>query len=1102
MSIGGGDLKRQTVSEAPPDGHSPYDWLHVTLDNIADGVITTDPEGRVTYLNCVAQNLTGWSKSEASGVHVTTLFRVVDDRVRNPIELSILRALRESVSVHLTNHALLIARDGSERPIEESASPVRSESGEVLGAVLIFRDISDLKREQGTRIASEAFSRDLSDRSDRQKRLYESILNNTPDLAYVWGLDHRFIYANEGLLRMWGRTWEEAIGKNCLELGYEPWHAAMHDREIEQVVATRKPVRGEVPFVGTFGRRVYDYILVPVLNARGEVEAVAGTTRDVTERKNHEMLLRRATELSDTLNRINTLLHSSFNVGDVTQRLLSEGAVALQADSAVMMTRAGDVWAVTHLHGVSATDYGTRLTDDQERHSALALTTRVPVAINDSAADPRANPAHLARLNIRSAIAAPLIAHGNGLGVIVFNFHGEPRTFADTEIAFARQLAAISSIAIENARLSMQRERADASLRASEQRLRLASEAAELGIWVWDIVNDRVSWENDRPYQIFGVPRDSRPINSQTFKSEFLAPEHAADFERAVGEAVAGRERFHFIGKVRRGDGAIRWLELTGRPMHADDGSLLHIHGTVADITDLKLAEEEARLRAELDAKFRTMFDQGTQFAGMLSLDGTVVEVNRLALDACGFTREEVVGRPFWQCGWWNRSPELMAIVREACLGAAAGRRFRAESVFFTADGSERFVDLTIAPVLGNDGRVLFVSPTGADITERKWAEAGLRESEERFRTLADNMSQFAWTADARGARYWFNKRWYEYTGTTPSQMVGWGWTNVYRPDRLEPVLAGYRRALETGQPWEDMVPIRSASGEYRWFLSRAVPITDDQGVVTRWLGTNTDITAQVDAEKALVQHKAELEQRVQERSRELMEAHLQLRRTERMASMGTLSAGLGHDMSNLLLPLMLRLDALQETPLTPEAQEDIRAIRTAAHYLQKLATGLRLLTLDVEGPRPGDVTNVGPWWEDASGVMRNVLPRGVSLEAEITSVLPAAISKPALTQVIFNLVQNAGDAMKERTPGKVRIRSWDEPLHVCISVEDSGVGMSEEVMARCMEPFFTTKARGMSTGLGLSLVYGRIQEVGGTVDLRSKDGVGTTFSLRIPRAN
>ena len=132
-----------------------------------------------------------------------------------------------------------------------------------------------------------------------ERQLYEAILANTPDLAYLFDLKHRFVYANEGLLKMWGKTREEAIGKTCLELGYEPWHAALHDREIDQIIATKKPIRGEVPFAGTFGRRDYDYLLVPVLGADGEVAAVAGITRDITERKQMETALRESDRRKD-----------------------------------------------------------------------------------------------------------------------------------------------------------------------------------------------------------------------------------------------------------------------------------------------------------------------------------------------------------------------------------------------------------------------------------------------------------------------------------------------------------------------------------------------------------------------------------------------------------------------------------------------------------------------------------------------------------------------------------------------------------------------------------------------------------------------------------
>jgi len=135
--------------------------------------------------------------------------------------------------------------------------------------------------------------------AERRRRLYEAVLDNTPDLNYVFDLEHRFTYANEVLLQMWGRSWDEAIGKNCLELGYPDWHAAMHGREIEQVKATRAPIRGEVPFDGAFGLRIYEYIFMPVLGPDGEVEAVAGTTRDVTERKRGEEELQLANRRKD-----------------------------------------------------------------------------------------------------------------------------------------------------------------------------------------------------------------------------------------------------------------------------------------------------------------------------------------------------------------------------------------------------------------------------------------------------------------------------------------------------------------------------------------------------------------------------------------------------------------------------------------------------------------------------------------------------------------------------------------------------------------------------------------------------------------------------------
>ena len=193
---------------------------------------------------------------------------------------SVMGAIREAIQtrrIFELEHRVIRA-DGTLGWTFSRAIPILDAQGEVIEWFGAASDVTRRKEAEASLVRARADA-------ERQRRLYEAILTNTPDLAYVFNLEHRFIYANEGLLRMWGRTWEEAIGRNCLELGYEPWHAAMHDREIEQVVATKQPVRGEVPFSGTLGRRIYDYIFVPVLGPDGSVEAVAGTTRDVTEYK-------------------------------------------------------------------------------------------------------------------------------------------------------------------------------------------------------------------------------------------------------------------------------------------------------------------------------------------------------------------------------------------------------------------------------------------------------------------------------------------------------------------------------------------------------------------------------------------------------------------------------------------------------------------------------------------------------------------------------------------------------------------------------------------------------------------------------------------------
>lgn len=191
-------------------------------------------------------------------------------------------------------------------------------------------------------------------------RAYDALLQATPDLLYVFDLQHRFVYANDALLTMWGMSWEQAEGKTCLEIGYEPWHAAMHDEEIERVIATRRPIRGDVPFQHQQkGKRIYDYIFTPVIGADGEVEAIAGSTRDVTDRRMHEEHLQvLVNELNhrvkNTLSTVQSLTRQTLG----TAESLEDGNGKIEA-RLLALSRAHDVltrenWHSADIHDIVA----------------------------------------------------------------------------------------------------------------------------------------------------------------------------------------------------------------------------------------------------------------------------------------------------------------------------------------------------------------------------------------------------------------------------------------------------------------------------------------------------------------------------------------------------------------------------------------------------------------------------------------------------------------------------------------------------------------------------------------------------------------------------
>nr|WP_081010376.1 PAS domain-containing hybrid sensor histidine kinase/response regulator [Pseudomonas syringae group genomosp. 3] len=413
--------------------------------------------------------------------------------------------------------------------------------------------------------------------------------------------------------------------------------------------------------------------------------------------------------------------------------------------------------------------------------------------------------------------------------------------------------------------------------------------------------------------------------------------------------------------------------------------------------------------------------------------------------------------------------------------------------------------------------------PTSQDCVVEQSVDA-LRERERRFRMLADNMSQLAWTASPRGQVQWYNERWYAYTGATLEAMVALGWRSVVHPEHRERVMARLQYCFATGSVWEDTFALRGKDGAFNWFLSRALPMRDAQGHITHWLGTHTDITAQVNAEEALRELNESLELRVAERTRELAKANelLQveiaeraqaeevLRHAQKMDAIGQLTGGIAHDFNNMLSGVLgaldmirLRIGAQRFGEVDRYVDAAVSSANRAAALTQRLLTFARRQSLSV------GTVDINCMVRSMEELLRGTVGNHAQLHIELEEGLSAIqTDEHQLENALLNLVINARDAVP--VAGLISVRSQALRLvaqegalaagdYVRLSVEDNGCGIAQDVIDRVFDPFFTTKPVGQGTGLGLSMVYGFIKQTGGHVQIKSEQGQGTRICLYLP---
>jgi PAS domain S-box-containing protein len=507
--------------------------------------------------------------------------------------------------------------------------------------------------------------------------------------------------------------------------------------------------------------------------------------------------------------------------------------------------------------------------------------------------------------------------------------------------------------------------------------------------------------------------------------------------------------------------------------------------GAVADHLALGVArhraEEARRLLASIVASSEDAILATT-------LDGTIVSWNGGAERLYGYAAQEALGRRISMTYPPDRIDEFYDFVGQLQTGGSVVHR---ETVRRRKDGVEVTVALTVSPIKDGTGALIGKSVIVRDITERKRAEQTLRESQERFRLIAETVTQVFWIADADIQAI---------TYISPAYECIWGRSceSLYENPRsfLDAVHDDDREAVmrtlgaqQRGEPFDHEYRIIRPDGETRWIWDRGFPVAAAAGRSTQYVGVAADITE----------------------SRSIED---QLRQAQKMEAIGQLAGGIAHDFNNLLTAILGFSGFLADSlPEDDDRRRDVDEIRHAGERAATLTRQLlafgRKQILDVRVLHIGDVVG------ELTPMLRRLVSEAIDLRTTTGDRGVIKADPGQLQQVLMNLVVNARDAMPDG--GRLTIETSDVVLddafvrrhpgaqpgaHVALSVRDTGIGMDAATLKRIFEPFFTTKPKGQGTGLGLATVYGIVKQSGGAIWVESEVGKGTAFTVCLPRTD
>ena len=557
-------------------------------------------------------------------------------------------------------------------------------------------------------------------------------------------------------------------------------------------------------------------------------------------------------------------------------------------------------------------------------------------------------------------------------------------------------------------------------------------------------------------------------------------------------------------------NGTIHWVKVQGQYLFDRSGKPISISGIVLDITEQKekasaLAEAEAQLRSS-EERFRNMVLQAPVAISILTGRDLIIETaNNSMLDVWG-KDEAIIGKPLIEA-----LPELagqgvidsMQHVYDSGIaqyGSEMLNRIRRDGQL-----EDTYFNIVYAPVRDNAWRVSGVTTIAVDVTGQVMSRQAIEKSELRFRTLLETIAQITWTSTPSGKIDFFNQRWYDYTGLHPDEIEDSSWQAAIHPDDLTNTLATYEKALADGTTFELENRYRhGADGQYRWHLNRALPIRDETGEITLWVGTATDIQTQK-------QIATELEQQVQARTEQLMASNDDLRRSNENLEKFAYVAS--HDLQEPLRKIQSFGDILKN--------QYGSQLGEGVNYLERMQSGASRMSMLIK-----DLllfSRISTRQEASLPVVLNQVLTSLLDDLEVGKAqivvdeLPTVMGDESqLRQLFLNLLSNALKFQKPDTIPLIQVNvdqvvasqlpphckpARQTAVYHCIRVIDNGIGFDEKYLDRIFQVFQRLHNRSAyaGTGIGLAVCEKVAANHGGAITAMSQPGQGATFAIYLP---